>query len=173
MCCDIHDGVNLADLTHFLAMAAAIFRAVGNTTRLQLIYQYTSHVHSSTQYSSTSTTVLPYHTIPGQVQVTVSVAVPALGLALVRVCTNTCMPSSGDLIGGTIWLKFEGKNTSPSVSDIQKGLANCSGLIANVRGGSHWVMITGFFSGTTFSQCTILVLTTIRDEATRSVQNKN
>ena len=76
MCCDIHDGVNLADLTHFLAMAAAIFRAVGNTTRLQLIYQYTSHVHSSTQYSST--TVLPYHTIPGQVQVTVSVAVPAL-----------------------------------------------------------------------------------------------
>ena len=83
------------------------------------------------------------------------------------------MPSSGDRIGGTIWLKFEGKNTSPSVSDIQKGLANCSGLIANVRGGSHWVMITGFFSGTTFSQCTILVLTTIRDEATRSVQNKN
>jgi len=25
MCCAIHDGVNLADLTHFLAMAAAIF----------------------------------------------------------------------------------------------------------------------------------------------------
>ena len=46
---------------------------------------------------------------------------------------------------------FEGKNTSPSVSDIQKGLANCQGLIANVRGGSHWVLITGFVSGTTFS----------------------
>jgi hypothetical protein len=45
---------------------------------------------------------------------------------------------------------FEGKNTSPTVSDIQKGLDNCQGLIANVRGGSHWVLITGFVSGTTF-----------------------
>jgi len=46
---------------------------------------------------------------------------------------------------------FQGKNKSPTVDGIKQGLNNCHGLIANVRSGSHWVLITEYVSGTTFN----------------------
>ena len=34
---------------------------------------------------------------------------------------------------------------------LTAGLEACHGIIANVRGGTHWVLLTGYVSGTTFS----------------------
>jgi hypothetical protein len=38
-----------------------------------------------------------------------------------------------------------------SVDVLTAGLEACHGIIANVRGGSHWVLLTSHASGTTFN----------------------
>ena len=40
--------------------------------------------------------------------------------------------------------------TSVSSATLQAGLAACHGIIANVRGGSHWVLLTGHAGGNDF-----------------------
>lgn len=36
------------------------------------------------------------------------------------------------------------------VQTLQNGLAACHGIIANVRGGSHWVLLTGYAGNDNF-----------------------
>ena len=48
-------------------------------------------------------------------------------------------------------VNFQGFNSNPTVDGIKQGLENCHGLIANVRDGSHWVLITGYVSDETFN----------------------
>jgi hypothetical protein len=45
------------------------------------------------------------------------------------------------------------RNSSPqitacerSLTELQSWLSNCDGVIANVRGGTHWVLLTGWDS---------------------------
>jgi hypothetical protein len=46
-------------------------------------------------------------------------------------------------------VKYMGQETC--TADVLKtGLAACHGLIANARSGSHWVLLTGWKSGSTF-----------------------
>jgi hypothetical protein len=48
-------------------------------------------------------------------------------------------------------VNFQGFNSHPTVDGIKQGLDDCHGLIANVRDGSHWVLITGYASDETFT----------------------
>jgi hypothetical protein len=41
--------------------------------------------------------------------------------------------------------------TGVSSATLQSGLAACHGIVANVRGGSHWVLLTGFAGGDSFT----------------------
>eukprot|EP00055_Hartaetosiga_balthica_P008606 m.32617 g.32617 ORF g.32617 m.32617 type:complete len:218 (-) comp6393_c0_seq2:5479-6132(-) len=63
--------------------------------------------------------------------------------------------ASGDLI---IWSAVDrlGKTSyqgmeNPSESVVASGLSQCHGIIANVRGGSHWVLLTGYQGNGVFS----------------------
>eukprot|EP00483_Globobulimina_turgida_P006811 UN06823 len=58
--------------------------------------------------------------------------------------------ASGDLI---IWASVDSLGSPhpqymgqerPTVAELQSGIAACHGLIANVRNGGHWVLITGY-----------------------------
>jgi hypothetical protein len=48
-------------------------------------------------------------------------------------------------------VNFQGFNSNPTVDGIKQSLDDCHGLIANVRDGSHWVLITGYVSDETFN----------------------
>ena len=56
--------------------------------------------------------------------------------------------ANGDLI---VWsatdplgkVKFQGKSKTLSQSQLSTYVKNCQPVVANVRGGSHWVLITG------------------------------
>jgi len=47
-------------------------------------------------------------------------------------------------------VSYQGQETSVDVDTLQKGLAACHGIIANVRGGSHWVLLTGYAGNDNF-----------------------
>ncbi|EGD79723.1 hypothetical protein PTSG_10707 [Salpingoeca rosetta] len=62
--------------------------------------------------------------------------------------------ASGDLIVWSAVDKF-GKTSyqgieNPSINAVISGLQSCHGIIANVRGGTHWVLLTGHAGGSTF-----------------------
>ena len=62
--------------------------------------------------------------------------------------------ASGDLIiWGTVdsfGLSYQGQESGISVDTLAAGLNACHGIIANVRDGSHWVLLTEHVSGDTF-----------------------
>eukprot|EP00049_Salpingoeca_infusionum_P026476 m.25860 g.25860 ORF g.25860 m.25860 type:complete len:187 (+) comp8775_c1_seq1:113-673(+) len=39
---------------------------------------------------------------------------------------------------------------NPDIASVQSGLSSCHGIIANVRGGSHWVLLTGYAGSNKF-----------------------
>ena len=61
---------------------------------------------------------------------------------------------SGDLL---VWgsvdslgISYQGQEHDVSVATLTAGLEACHGIIANVRSGSHWVLLTEHVSGDTF-----------------------
>ena len=48
-------------------------------------------------------------------------------------------------------VRFQSMETGVSSATLQSGLAACHGIVANVRGGSHWVLLTGFAGGDSFT----------------------
>eukprot|EP00043_Microstomoeca_roanoka_P018980 m.207899 g.207899 ORF g.207899 m.207899 type:complete len:185 (+) comp16921_c1_seq3:2136-2690(+) len=48
--------------------------------------------------------------------------------------------SAVDKLGKTAFQGIE----NPAMSDVIDGLNACHGIIANVRGGTHWVLLTGY-----------------------------
>ena len=63
--------------------------------------------------------------------------------------------ASGDLlvwsaVDATYGVAYQGQQ-KVTAAVLAAGIAACHGLIANVRSGSHWVLITGYNGGTTFA----------------------
>ncbi|EGD79724.1 hypothetical protein PTSG_10708 [Salpingoeca rosetta] len=58
---------------------------------------------------------------------------------------------SVDKLGKTSFQGLEKPALSDVISGIQAVRFKCHGIIANVRGGSHWVLLTGFAGGSTFN----------------------
>ena len=45
---------------------------------------------------------------------------------------------------------FQGIETGVSVEELSNGIAQCHGIIANVRDDTHWVLLTGYAGDDTF-----------------------
>ena len=45
---------------------------------------------------------------------------------------------------------FQGIETGVSVDELSNGIAQCHGIIANVRDNTHWVLLTGYAGDDTF-----------------------
>lgn len=62
--------------------------------------------------------------------------------------------ASGDLLvwsaANKLGLSYQGQEHGVSVDVLKSGLASCHGIIANVRDGSHWVLLTGYAGGDSF-----------------------
>jgi hypothetical protein len=63
--------------------------------------------------------------------------------------------ADGDLLVwgavNSLGVSYQGKETDVSVATLTAGLAACHGIIANVRSKTHWVLLTGHASGSTFN----------------------
>jgi len=55
--------------------------------------------------------------------------------------------ASVDVLG----VAFQGMQTGVSSATLQRSLASCHGIVANVRGGAHWVLLTGYAGGERFA----------------------
>jgi len=54
--------------------------------------------------------------------------------------------ASVDVLGPS----FQGIETGVSVSTLSNGIDECHGIIANVRSGTHWVLLTGYAGNNVF-----------------------
>jgi hypothetical protein len=53
-------------------------------------------------------------------------------------------------VDATYGVAYQGQQ-KVTAAVLAAGIAACHGLFANVRSGSHWVLITGYNGGTTFA----------------------
>lgn len=51
----------------------------------------------------------------------------------------------------SLGVAFQSMETSVSSATLQAGLKACHGIVANVRNGAHWVLLTGYAGGDSFT----------------------
>ena len=51
----------------------------------------------------------------------------------------------------SLGVAFQSMETSVSSATLQAGLKACHGIVANVRNGEHWVLLTGYAGGDSFT----------------------
>jgi len=55
-----------------------------------------------------------------------------------------------DPVGVAVHMKFENRIEHPTVAQLKEAVEACKGVIINVRGGGHWVLVTAAAEGDTF-----------------------
>jgi len=56
-----------------------------------------------------------------------------------------------DPIGLTVHMKYRSMSTAFTFEELKKEVEACAAVIANVRGGGHWVLLTGAMEGEKFT----------------------
>jgi len=56
-----------------------------------------------------------------------------------------------DTLGETVHMKFRDMSTTKTIDQLKTDVEACNAVIANVRGGGHWVLLTGALEGNKFS----------------------